>query len=74
MADPLSLTQSIIDGAREVFGWWTDEGGRIEARKRSALRAKNKEFQYAARNARTADDFAVVKRLADELERLSNAA
>jgi hypothetical protein len=70
MADPLSLTQAIIDGAREVFGWWTDEAGRIEAQKRSALRDKKKECQRALSENRLAD----LRRLSAEYERLSDQA
>lgn len=70
MADPLSLTQAIIDAGREVFGWWVDEGGRIEAQKRAALRAKKRECQRALLEHRFTD----LQRLSAELERLSNEA
>lgn len=70
MPDPLSLAQSIIDGAREVFGWWVDEAGRIEAKKRAAMRAKKKECLRALHERRFAD-FA---RLSSELERMCNEA
>ena len=70
MADPLSLTQAVIDGAREVFGWWTDESGRIEAQKRSALRSKKEECKRALQDKRFRD----LARLSAELERMSDEA
>ena len=70
MANPLSLTQAVIDTTREVFGWWVSESGRIEAQKRSALRAKKKECQRALQDKRFHD----LARLSAELERMSNEA
>jgi hypothetical protein len=70
MANPLPLMQAVIDGAREVFGWWTDEAGRIEAQKRSALRAKKEECKRAFKENRFVD----LARLSAELERMSNEA
>lgn len=70
MANPLSLAQAIIDGAREVFGWWVDESGRIESKKRAALRAKKEE----CRKALIDNDWSRLKKLTDEMERLSNEA
>ena len=70
MADPLGLVQSLIDGTREVFGWWTDEAGRIEASKRKALRKKREECQRALIDNRFTD----LARLTDELRRLSEEA
>lgn len=68
MPDPLGLAQTILDGAREVFGWWVDEGGRIEAKKRATLRAKREE----CRKALIDNDWARLKRLTEEMERLAN--
>ena len=70
MPDPLGLAQSVLDATREVFGWWTDEGGRIEAQKRSALRAKKEECKRDLAN----NDFVSLVRHTAELESLSNQA
>lgn len=52
-----------------VFMWFTDEAGRIEIKKRAALRAKKEECVKALHEKRFSD----LRRLTDELERLSNA-
>lgn len=54
----------------KIFSWWTDEAGRIEIRKRARLRAKKEECQRALLEHRFTD----LRRLTDELERLSNEA
>lgn len=54
----------------KVFSWWTDEAGRIEIRKRAALRNKKEECKRALLDNRWDD----LKRLTDELHRLSTEA
>jgi hypothetical protein len=54
----------------KIFSWWTDEAGRIEIRKRAALRAKREECRRALLDNRWDD----LKRLTDELQRLSAEA
>jgi hypothetical protein len=70
MAGPLTLVDTLINAAREVFGWWTDEAGRIEAMKRAALKAKREECRRALIDHRYAD----LQRLSAELERMSDQA
>jgi hypothetical protein len=54
----------------KIFSWWTDEAGRIEIQKRARLRAKKEECQRALTDNRWDD----LKRLTDELRRLSTEA
>jgi len=58
---------SLID---KVFSWWTDEAGRIEIQKRARLRGKKEECRRALLDNRWDD----LKRLTDELRRLSSEA
>jgi hypothetical protein len=70
MPGPVTLADTIINAAREVFGWWTDEAGRIEAMKRAALKAKREECRRALIDHRYTD----LKRLVADLERMSDQA
>lgn len=54
----------------KVFSWWTDEAGRIEIKKRAALRSKKEECKRALIDNRWDD----LKHLTDELQRLSTEA
>lgn len=54
----------------KIFSWWTDEAGRLEIKKRAALRAKKEECRRALIDNRWDD----LKRLTDELQRISSEA
>lgn len=53
-----------------IFSWFTSEGGKLEAQKRRALKSKREECRRALLEHRFTD----LRRLTDELERLSNQA
>jgi hypothetical protein len=53
-----------------IFGWFTDEAGRIAIQKRARLRSKKEECRRALLDHRFVD----LSRLSAELERMSNEA
>ena len=59
-----------IAGLWKILSWFLDEAGRIEVKKRAALREKKEECRRALIDNRWDD----LKRLTAELERLSNEA
>ena len=67
MPDPIGPALTL---AEKVFSWWTDEAGRLAIQKRARLRHKREECQRALDDKRFVD----LRRLTDELERLSNEA
>jgi hypothetical protein len=68
MPGDVGLVAKLVDS---ILHFVTDEDQLKETLKRMALAKKNKEYQDAAKHARTADDFAIVQRLFSELLALS---
>lgn len=67
MPGDVGLVAKLVD---TVFSWFTDEAGYLELKKRRALAAKKEECRRALLDNRWAD----LKRLTDELQRLSDQA
>jgi hypothetical protein len=64
------LWAAVFAGFWKFISWFMDESGRLEAKKREVLREKKAECRQALRDGRWDD----LKRLTDELQRLSSEA
>lgn len=64
-----AITGAGIAAAWKIVSWWVDEAGRLEMKKRAALREKKE----ACRRALIDNDWEALKRLTDELEREAHA-
>jgi hypothetical protein len=71
MPGDVGLVAKLVDS---ILHFVTDEDQLKETLKRVALAKKKKEYIHAVSTARTADDFATVRRIHDEYERLCNQA
>lgn len=65
-----AITGPGLAAAWKIASWFLDESGRLEAKKRKALREKKLECEQALRDHRWDD----LRRLSAEYERLSNEA
>jgi len=65
-----AVTGAGVAAAWKIASWWLDESGRLEMKKRMALREKKEECRAALRDNRLDD----LQRLIDELQRLSSEA